>query len=269
MAVGNVQLGSISISKLVLGGNPFSGFSHQNPDRDVEMRHYFTTARIKETMRDAESLGINAFLGRADRHIIRTLEEYWNEGGKIQWLAQSAPEFAPHTRSITNAAKGGASAAYVHGGQMDFWLAQEMFDEIRFAVDTIKNTGLPAGVAGHTTRVFEWAEENLDLDFYMCCYHNPTPRGENAEHVHGAKEHFGDEDRDAMVKLIAQLGKPAIHYKVFAAGRKDPAEAMDFVAQHLRPQDAVCIGVFPKDKPDMLREDLDLLQTSLARAGKQ
>ena len=51
--------------------------------------------------------------------------------------------------------------------------------------------------------------------------------------------------------------------------RRDPAGAIDFVAQHLRPQDAVCIGVFPKDKPDMLREDLDLLQTGLAKAGKR
>jgi hypothetical protein len=232
------------------------------------MRHYFTTSRIKETLAQAESLGINTFLGRADRHIARVLMEYWDEGGEIQWFAQTCTEFAMHSRGIANAIDGGASACYIHGGQMDFWLAQGQTDMIRDNIDMIKGAGLPAGVAGHTTKVFEWAEENLDLDFYMCCYYNPSRRDERAEHVSGMREYFAPEDRDAMVQLIAQLTKPVIHYKVFAAGRNDPAEAMDFCAQHLRPQDAVCVGVFPKDNPNMLAEDCDLLEKSLRKAGK-
>jgi hypothetical protein len=268
MTMEPVQFGPVSVSKLILGGNPFSGFSHQTPERDEEMRHYYTTARIKETLAQAESLGINTFLGRADRHISRALMEYWDEGGKIQWFAQTCTEFALHTRGIANAISGGASACYIHGGQMDFWLAQGQTDEIVKCVHMIKDAGLPAGVAGHTTKVFEWAEENLDLDFYMCCYYNPSRRDERAEHVSGTREYFAPQDRGAMVHLIAQLSKPAIHYKVFAAGRNAPAEAMDYVAQHLRPQDAVCVGVFTKDNPSMLAMDRDLLEESLRKAGK-
>ena len=268
MAIDKVRFGSVSVSKLILGGNPFSGFSHQTPERDNAMQHYYTTACIKETLAQAESLGINTFLGRADRHISRTLMEYWDQGGGIQWFAQTCTEFVPHTRGIANAISGGAAACYLHGGQMDFWLAQGGTDRIRKCIDMIKEAGLPAGIAGHTTRVFEWAEENLDLDFYMCCYYNPSRRDERAEHVSGMREYFAPEDRDAMVHLIAQLGKPAIHYKVFAAGRNGPAEAMDFVAQHLRPQDAACIGVFTKDNPNMLAEDRDLFEQSLRKAGK-
>ena len=268
MSVAKVQIGSASVSKLVLGGNPFSGFSHQSSERDKEMLHYYTSAQIKETLRQAESLGINTFLGRADRHITRLLAEYWDEGGNIQWFTQTCPEFMPHSRGITNAIRGGSTACYIHGGQMDFWLAQQQTDQIRASIDMIQDAGLPAGVAGHTTRIFEWAEENLNLDFYMCCYYNPTPRDKQAEHVAGMKERFALEDRDKMVRCIAQLSRPVIHYKVLAAGRTDPTEAMDFLAQHLRPQDAVCIGVYTKDKPNMLEEDLNLLQESLRRAGK-
>lgn len=268
MAIAKVGFGTGSVSKLILGGNPFSGFSHQTPERDDEMRHYYTTARIVETLAQAESLGINTFLGRADRHISRILMEYWDQGGQIQWFAQTCTEFAPHTRGIANAIRGGAAACYIHGGQMDFWLAQGQTDSIRQCIDMIKEAGLPAGVAGHTTQVFEWAEENLDLDFYMCCYYNPSRRDERAEHVSGMREYFAPQDREAMVRLIAQLTRPVIHYKVFAAGRSDPAEAMGFVAQHLRPQDAVCIGVFTKDNPNMLAEDVDLFEQSLRQAGK-
>lgn len=41
-----VQLGNVTVSRLILGGNPFSGFSHQNPDRDREMLRYYTTDQI-------------------------------------------------------------------------------------------------------------------------------------------------------------------------------------------------------------------------------
>ncbi len=53
-------------------------------------------------------------------------------------------------------------------------------------------------------------------------YYNPTPRDKNAEHVRGAVEVFDDADRAAMVATIQNLRAPAIHYKIFAAGRTDP-----------------------------------------------
>jgi hypothetical protein len=37
------------------------------------------------------------------------------------------------------------------------------------------------------------------------------------------------------------------------------------VAGHLRPNDAVCVGIYPKDNPRMLEEDLLLLEDGLRR----
>ena len=253
-----VQFGNATVSKLILGGNPFSGFSHQNPQLDREMTRHFTTARIKETMSQAEALGINTFLGRADAHIRRVLLEYWDEGGAIQWFAQTAPEFTSLSGNVAGAISTGASAVYIHGGQMDFLYAQQQLDIVPDIIAQIKDAGRAAGIAAHNPHVHAWADEHLDLDFHMCSYYNPTPRDKNAEHVHGAAEVYAEADRAAMVDVIRQLRRPAIHYKIFAAGRTDPREAFTFVAQHLRPQDAVCIGVFPKHKPDMLAEDVRL-----------
>ncbi|MBN1249535.1 MAG: hypothetical protein JXC32_17875 [Anaerolineae bacterium] len=259
------QIGTVTVSKLILGGNPFSGFSHQNPARDREMVEWYSTARIKETMREAEALGINTFLGRADRHVRRTLQEYWFEGGKIQWFAQTAPEFSSLSGNIAGAVSTGAKAVYLHGGQMDFLLAQNQLDVAVEAIRQIKAAGVAAGVAGHNPRVHLWANEHLDLDFHMCSYYNPTPRDKNAEHVHGATEVFDDADRAAMTDIIPELLAPVIHYKIFAAGRKNPKDAFAYVAQHLRPQDAVCIGVFTKDKAEMLAEDMVLFERALER----
>lgn len=256
MALASIQLGSLSVSRVILGGNPFSGFSHQNPARDREMLRYFTTARIKETLRQAETLGVNTLISRVDRHIMRTLQEYWDEGGRIQWVAQTAPEYASLSANIGQAIAVGASAVYIHGGQMDNLFANQQLADIPAAIAQIHAAGLPAGVAGHYPQVHLWANDNLPVDFHMCSYYNPTPRDRHAEHRPGEAETFDEADRAAMTAIVPQLRKPAIHYKIFAAGRSDPRAAFAVLGQHLRPQDAVCLGIFPKDNPDMLAEDL-------------
>jgi len=265
MSLDTVHFNTLPVSRLMLGSNPFSGFSHQSVERDDEMRHYFTAANIKATLRSAEAAGINTLCARADHHVMRLLMEYWDEGGTLQWLAQTCPELGPIERGIRNAIAGGAKACYIHGGVMDNLLANDRLDEVPAAIAMIRDAGLAAGVAGHNPRVFEWAEEHLDVDFYMCCYYNPTSRDKAAEHVHGSTEWFLAEDRQRMIEVIGKLNKPAIHYKVFAAGRNDPREALAFTARHLRTNDAVCIGVFPKDKPDMLAEDALILEEELAK----
>lgn len=268
MSLGTVQIGQLRVSRLVIGGNPFSGISHQSPRRDREMRDYYTVARIKETMQAAERLGINTFLGRADRHIMRTLVEYWNEGGAIQWLAQTTPELSSIARSIDGAIDGGARAVYLHGGQMDNLLARNQLDEVAPAIARIRAAGLSAGIAGHQPAVFHWAEQNLDVDFYMCSYYNPSSRASNAEHVGTSRERFADDDRERMVETIQSLSKPVIHYKIFAAGRNEPRDAFTHVARHLRPTDAVCIGVFPKDNPKMIEQDIALFEQALVQVER-
>lgn len=258
-----ILLGNVPISRLIIGGNPFSGFSHQGRERDLEMKRYYTAERIKQTLRRAEELGVNTHLGRADHHVMRMLLEYWDEGGTIQWIAQTCPEIGSMLRGVQNAINGGAKACFIHGGEMDFRLAQNRLDEVPEAIAKIKEAGMPAGVAGHNPQVFLWAEEHLDVDFYMCSYYNSAHRDQGAEHISGRAEWFLPEDRDTMVQVIQKLSKPVIHYKVLAAGRNDPAEAFAYVARHLRPQDAVCVGIFAKDDPDMLAQDIQLLERSL------
>ena len=268
MGLGTVQLGTVEVSRLIIGGNPFSGFAHQTPQKSREMKKWYTVARIKEALRRAEDIGIDTHIGRADHHIMRTLLEYWQEGGRIRWIAQTCPGVGPIERGVENAVEGNAVACFVHGGEMDNRFANDDLDEVPPAIEMIKKAGMPAGIAAHNPGVLEWAEQNLDLDFYMCSYYDSARRDEGAELKSGMTEWFRPADRDRMVQTIERLSRPAIHYKVMAAGRNDPEEALDFVAAHLRPQDAVCIGVFTKDKWDMLAEDARILEARLRARGK-
>jgi len=259
-----VQIGGLEVSRFILGSNPFSGFSHQNAEANSAMVHYYTTERIKATIREAESLGVNTIIGRVDHHMMRVMIEYWDEGGKIQWLVQTCPELASPEACVSRAAQVEARACYLHGGMLDQWLAQGRMKDVPPLIDAIREHGLLTGVAGHDPGVFKWAEQNIDVDFYMCCYYNPARRDELGQTPAGSSEWFHDEDRRIMTELIATLSKPVIHYKIMAAGRNDPAEAFEFAARHMRPDDAVCVGVYPKGKPDMLREDVALLEKALS-----
>ena len=85
-------LGDLQLSRLLLGSNPFSGFSHQGVDRDERMVHHYSVARIKEALFEAERLGVTGLVARTDFHVMRMLLEYRDDGGKLQWLAQTCPE---------------------------------------------------------------------------------------------------------------------------------------------------------------------------------
>lgn len=66
-----------------------------------------------------------------------------------------------------------------------------------------------------------------------------------------------------MLARIRTLSKPAIHYKVLAAGRSDPREGILFAAGQMRPGDAMCVGVYTKDNPGMIAEDMGYFEEGL------
>ncbi|OPZ26337.1 MAG: hypothetical protein BWZ02_02063 [Lentisphaerae bacterium ADurb.BinA184] len=253
----------LTVSRFILGSNPFSGFSHQGTAADQAMRHYFTTETIKRTLHEAEAVGVNTLLARTDHHVMRVLLEYWDQGGRLQWFAQTCPEVGNHEACVSRAASGGAKACHIHGGVMDHLFAQGKLDEIPAVIRMIREHGMLAGVAAHNPDVLRWVEANTEVDYYMCSYYNPIPRVHQAEHVSGTQEVYLEADRRAMTALIPTLSKPAIHYKVLAAGRNPPAEAFARVAAGLRVHDAVCVGVYTEHAPDMVREDVGLLESAL------
>jgi hypothetical protein len=253
-----VSLGSMQVSRLVIGGNPFSGFSHQGSARDREMRRYYTTERIKAALRKAEAAGINTFFGRADNHVMRMLEEYGDEGGTIQWMAQSASEQEDYARNIVTAAERGAKGAYLHGGVVDVFYRKGETDHFRRALEQARKAGLAAGFAAHTVAPHEWINDNLSPDFHMCCYYNPTPRVTSAHHVGGNDEVFDPSQRDAMTRFIGKLKVPAVHYKVLAAGRTPAREAFEYAARFVRPRDVVLVGFHLGDDEDMISRTVDL-----------
>ena len=256
----SVKFGEVEVTRLVIGGNPFSGFSHQGRERDREMLHYYTVDRIKDALRKAERAGIDTFFGRTDRHVRRLLVEYWDEGGEMQWFGQTASEMGDQMRAIRGAAAAGATGVYVHGGIVDYWFAQGQYDMLELALKTMRECGVVAGFAGHSVEVHTWIRDNLEPDFQMCCYYDPSPRTNSPHHVSSVDEKWDDAHRDRMVSLIHTIPCPVVHYKVFAGGNKPIQEGFQFLATSMRENDLVCIGHYLPDNPDMIAQNVETFE---------
>ena len=105
-----VPLGNVGITRLVIGGNPFSGNSHVSRKMDEEMRDFFTTAEIKKTLFRCMECGINTMQLRGDMHIMRILREFRAEGGNLHWIAQTASEHRSYEGNLKQMTAAGAIA---------------------------------------------------------------------------------------------------------------------------------------------------------------
>ncbi len=253
-----VRLGDVEVSRLIIGGNPFSGFSHQSPERDLEMVHFYTTEKVKEALRKAEEAGINTFIGRSDKHIKRILLEYWDEGGTIQWFAQTSSEFVDQIKDIKDVAAWGATGVYVHGGNVDYWFIHREYDMIELALKTMRECGVVAGLAGHSVEAHTWIRDNLKPDFQMCSYYDTIPRTVEPHHVSNVRPYWDDSHPERMVKLIHTLRWPAVHYKVFAGGNRPIRAGFEYLARSMRENDLVCIGHYLGDNPNMIAENVEM-----------
>ena len=253
-----VKIGDSRVTRLIVGGNPFSGHSHHSAQLNKEMRDYYTAKRIKETFVECERCGINTIQCRADNHMMRLLNEYWNEGGKLQWIAQTASERASAIANVDQIATYGAIACYHHGSKTDSLFRAGKIDTLKDVLAAIKDKGIPAGLGTHDPAVVRYAEDNqFDADFYMMSFYNIPRRGEV----------YLPEDREASCKIIREVPKPFLAFKIMAAGRNDPSEAFRYAYENIKPTDAVVVGIFTKYQPNQVREDADLVRGLCVSGG--
>ncbi|MCL2834605.1 MAG: hypothetical protein FWD78_15655 [Treponema sp.] len=251
-----VKLGSTMITRLIIGGNPFSGNSHVSRELDAAMMDYFTTEKIKQTLYRAAECGINAVQLRGDKHIMRILREFWLEGGKLSWIGQTTPESLSIDSNISQMAGAGAAAIYHHGTVTDALFKEGNYDEIKRRLAVIRKTGLPVGLGTHMPYVIEFADEHKwDIDFYMACVYNLSRIDRVSSAITGkanTEEPFFEADIPVMYKTIRTTNKPCIAFKILGATRRCQSQetvkaAFAEAYKNIKPADMVNIGVYPKD----------------------
>jgi hypothetical protein len=243
-----IQLGSLTVSRLILGSNQFFGYSHMSRERDRAMREYFTDERIVAFLDEAADLGVTSVSMLPSRRWYALWKKYSTSGGRMTtWISQPMGETdEAMIRDIEESAQNGAKAIYVQGNQVERRFNRGEGELIQRWIERIKKCGVAAGLASHRPHVLpECERRGYGADFYFqCCY---------------IPDSFKPAERDQAMATLKQLLKPVVAYKVMAAARNKPDEAFVFVFGHLRTGDGVCVGVFPKDKAGILAENVALV----------
>ena len=252
-----IRLGSTEITRLIVGGNPFSGNSHWDSKRDWEMRDFYTSAKIKETLFHCEECGLNAMLLRGDMHIMRLIREYRNEGGKLHWIGMTGSEFLSFNGNVNQMMQYGPCAIYHHGSVTDSLFKKGEYDELKRRLDFIRSKGVPVGLGTHMPEVIRYAEEHdWGVDFYMACIYNISRTDRVSSAVTGKSnsgEIFDESDIPVMYETIRQTPKPCLAFKILGAARRcDSHETVRaaFVEAfaNIKKTDAIVVGVYPKDE---------------------
>ncbi|UCE47508.1 MAG: hypothetical protein JSW47_18160, partial [Phycisphaerales bacterium] len=246
------RIGNVNISRLIIGGNQFSGWSHSRdlPYLRQLFTAYSTDEKIMDTLELCEELGINTMLCGASRH----LNKYWKErGGRIQWIAQVHPKTTDVTTNIKQAIDNGAVAAYVQGGVGDSFVKGGRVDLLGKAVEFIRQNGLAAGIGGHSIEVPIAVEKaGIKPDFYMKTLHHgnywsATPKGQRVE-FNVDSGSLLDHDNiwsitpEKTIEFMRTVTTPWIAFKVLAAGAIHPREGFKYAFEN--GADFVCAGMF-------------------------
>jgi hypothetical protein len=257
----SVDFCGLTVTRLILGANPFGGFSHQTPERDHEMRAYYTVERIKETWALAEAAGYNTMITNNESpHIVQAVREYLGEGGRLQWIAQVNIRAKPNmAEAVAEVAEMGCKALYLHGAQTDDAYSRQDAAMLREWVALAHDHGLPAGVAGHAPQAHLWVDSLNLVDFHAVCFFN-------CGSVHtGGGEKFRLSDVAVAVDVIRRIQKPCIAYKIMGAGRIDARMAFEYALESIKPGDVVNVGMHRGDRDGMLAENAAMVSEMLGK----
>jgi len=252
-----IRIATLEVTRLICGGNPFSGFSHVSAELDWEMVRYYTMPRLQECLEECWAQGINTVQSRGDRHQMRMYLEHRLRGGRMQWIAQTASEFADIYANIGEIVRYQPAAIYNHGTHTDNSWHSGRIDAVADIAKCIKDHGLPAGVATHIPEVVLHAEEHgWETDFYMCCFYNLARGYKSAPAVEQdayARDRFPPGDPEKMTAVMRQVGKPCLGFKIMAASRRcgtpeQTRQAFEYAFARIKPTDAVVVGMFQRDK---------------------
>jgi hypothetical protein len=257
------KLGTLNVTRLFLGSNQVSGYSHSRDLKYVGrlMQEYQTDERVLNTWQLCEEQGINTVLSDPFEKPVRLMKRYRQErGGKIQWISEVHPHknyndirLADMKEHLKQVIDNEPNALYVQGGVCDSFVHRGLLDELGETLELMKRTGLPSGLGAHSVEnPRACLKAGIQPDFIMKTYHpddywSATPRAQRVEFLvdaHSPDNHdnIWDIRPEATRELMAGVQKPWIAFKVMAAGAISPEKGFRFAFQG--GADFICAGMF-------------------------
>ncbi len=253
------SIGGIAISRLIIGSNPFFGFSHYSAAKDAWLKRYFTDERIVEVMATASAEGLNAFVsGNTDR-ARRILDLHEEQTGRhIHWIATPGGDDLEELKAnIRQCAKQGVEICMPHQNWTDnhCLVAEHKLPGYEEVSKLIRDLGMiPALSCHHIETVKAVYDGGYDVEAFIVPFN-----------VIGF---LCTVETDWMARVINEVQTPIICIKPLAAQRVLPPTGLQFVYDNIKPVDMVCIGMA---SPEEVSEDVALAREFITgtRARRQ
>jgi len=258
------RIGSLTVSKLICGGNLISGYAHARDLIYVSplVKRYNTDQKILDTLQLCEENGINTVIADPRELPIRIFQTYWKErGGKMQWISESYPTPTDVESTIRKAIDSGAAAVYVQGAAGDKLVGEGHVETLGKAVDYIKSNGLTAGIGGHRLEVIVASEKaGLKPDFYMKTLNAKKYWSAQAAEPH---DNIWAVSPEETIEFMKTVDIPWIAFKTLAAGAIHPREGLRYVFAN--GADFAVVGMFDWQVRENVLLAKDILSKDLNR----
>ena len=251
-----INLGEHKVTRLIAGSNPISGYSYMGPILDRHMKDYFTPERIIEFLLKCEQQGINTHQFSNVEKMVDVFRELRDKDSKMKFICLHAG--GPERMSPEKVVKYTQPIAIVHhGGVTDRLFREGKSSEVHDFVKRVHDAGVLAGVSAHNPDCIKRiADEGWPVDFFMTCFYYLTRTQEELEKMPPvvtaeASYSFFASDPMTMTKVIRQVEKPCLGFKILAAGRmcskaQKVEAAFKFAFEHIKPTDGVIVGMYPR-----------------------
>jgi hypothetical protein len=255
-----IPLGGYRVTRLILGSNPFNGFSYAIPSLDQPMREWSTPERIASVLGRCLECGINTWQFSYYPRSLEGLKIHQAAGGRIQWLLLTGGAMRENPGLIAEVARLKPMAIVHHGGVTDERYRAGQMDKVRDYLKAIRDSGVMVGLSTHMPAVVEHVEERgWDVDFYMTCFYQFGRTNEELRKMLGELplgNVFLEGDPPRMCRVIRQTQKPCLAFKILAVGRKagSPEQlegAFRFAFSNIKAKDAVITGMYPRFKDEV------------------
>lgn len=262
-----ITLGKHSVTRLIAGSNPMSGYSHSVPKLDAIMTDWFTRERMLDFVRRCERNGINTWQTNTFPKNMGALREARDSGSKMQWICLTSDVDAAKWKEVA-ALK--PIAVVHHGSTTDGLFRTGEEGKIRDFVKKVHDLGFLAGISSHSPENITRCEEsNWEQDLYMTCFYNVLRDKAQVKTSLGdatVDEMYLQQDPARMTAVVRQVKRPCLGFKILAAGRmcvNRPSiqRAFNFAYSNIKKTDAVIVGMFPI-LTDEIAEDAEIARWS-------
>ncbi len=267
-----VKFGGAEITRLIIGSNPFYGYSHFNAILDRYMREWMTQDRKMQILHRCEQYGIRTWQLHYNDQPLADFKRYRAEGGKMNLILLADFALMKDPTLLPKVVKEMAPLGIGHhGNRSDERFRNGESAKICDFLKAVRDTGVMVGLSAHNPAVFETAEsQGWDIDYYQTCLYRVSRTVEEARKEFGEAplgETYAEKDPERMCKIIRQTRKPCLAFKVLGAGRSinspDAIEkAFRFALTNIKPTDAIIVGTFPCYK-DEVKENTELVRRIL------